>query len=583
MNPSKGSAALFARLTRYVMPYWPPFMLTLLLVLVEVGFDIAIAMVQKILIDQIHLSNAKELAQFVRISVIVSIAVILLIYVQYYLRGYFQQMMNRDLSLQLFDTINRLPFSKAAAFHSGDLSNRITDDAGKASGVTGQVMFGIVSNVALCAVAFFFLVIIDFWLAVIALASAPIPFIAGRLFDTKLRALSGEVQARGAQVRGLLQEGAQGMPTVKAFGMEHALVSKFENQRKEQNGFILKRTTLTSWMGQSISLTNNAVMIAAGFFISAAAIKGTLSIGSVLAFLFLMERIQGPFANVSQLVGTVQQGLNSADRVFAILDMAEEQRPSRQYNVESQESAEMANNDGYAIRLRNVTYSVEANNGERQVILDSIDLEVKPGELVAIVGPSGSGKSTLARLCCGLLEPDSGQVDRNGEVAYVPQNAQLFSGTIEDNIACGSPEPLQESIVDAANQAYAREFIERLDDKYSTYIGEQGLSLSGGQRQRIALARAIMKKAPVWVLDEPTSALDEESERAVQQTLERLLRGQSGLMITHRLSAARAASRIVVLEQGQLTEQGTFDELMERNGSFARLFQLTERGMIDAG
>ncbi|WP_199622067.1 ABC transporter ATP-binding protein [Paenibacillus alkalitolerans] len=213
-------------------------------------------------------------------------------------------------------------------------------------------------------------------------------------------------------------------------------------------------------------------------------------------------------------------------------------------------------------------------------------MTVEHGETVAVVGPSGSGKTTLARLCCGLYQPDKGTVSVYGRslreeldearkmLTYVPQLPYLFSGTIRDNIAFGTDGASEEDIKKAARLAGADSFIAKLPDGYDTALGEHGSTISGGQRQRIAIARAFLRKAPLLILDEATSALDNESEQLIQQSMDRLMQGRTTLVIAHRLSTVRNATRIIVMDNGRIAEQGDHDTLMAHNGLYARLYRL---------
>jgi subfamily B ATP-binding cassette protein MsbA len=384
------------------------------------------------------------------------------------------------------------------------------------------------------------------------------------------RALQGTLGVLTA----LLQETVQGTRVVKAFNMQ-----AYEKARFAAESRGLQRTAMRV---ARIRAFNTPMMeILAAFGIAGVVWYGGYSVvvggrtqGAFLAFLTALFLLYDPFKGLGRANGTIQQGLAAADRVFELLDT----RPEVADRPGAGELAPLRER----IAFEDVSFRYDG-----EPVLRHLDLTLRRGEVVALVGPSGGGKSTLADLLLRFYDVESGAIRIDGvdirdvtqaslraQMALVTQHTFLFNDTVRNNIAYGSIDQPMEAIVAAARAANAHDFILELPQGYDTMIGELGLRLSGGQRQRIAIARALLKNAPILVLDEATSALDNESERLVQQALDTLLQGRTSLVIAHRLSTVRNADRIVVLVRGAIVEQGTHEELLTLNGDYRKLHDL---------
>lgn len=578
-----GLTATLRRLFAYAQRSKLLLAIAVLLLAGKLTLDIGIAAIQQLFINTINGGDMDALVRLILICVGVSVVLIVCFMVHFFCRQLAEARMVRELSVKLFAKTGRLPFSRIQTMHSGDLLSRNNTDTGKAMAMVGNIIFDLGYNLLLCLVAFIYLANMDFWLALLALCSGPVVFFSGRFFDSRLRRVSEVILAKEAEVRGLLQEVLQGNKVVRAFGMEDALLARYVLAREELNKLLMKRTVWNGLLWKTSELVNNLVMVSCAVLIGYSSIKGRMSAGEVLAFVILIGRVQWPFVGMSKTWGGVQEALGAAKRVFEVLAMPSENETSGRKDGREQPQA------GYALQMAGVALAQPGADGEEELLFADFNLTVIPGETVAVVGASGSGKTTLARMVCGLFPPVAGSIHVAGisltdeldlarrQITYVPQAPYLFSGTIRANIAFGVEEATEEDIREAACLAGADGFITRLADGYDTVIGEHGSTLSGGERQRIAIARAFLRQAPLLILDEATSALDNESEQLIQESLDRLMAGRTTLVIAHRLSTVRNATRILVLEAGQIIEEGTHEELLEQGGRYHDLYRVQFR------
>ncbi len=577
-----GGFRVFLRLLRFARPYAPLMILGIALMSVDVSYNVAIAWIQETFIDTINAGDVDRLMYLVKICSAVSAAAMVTMFLGAYLRYWIVTLMDRDVALAVYDHVNRLPFGYVQSVHSGDLVSRASSDVGQATQVIGNNAYTLISNIAMCLLAFAYLSRIDLPLALLVVGAGPIVFGAGRFFDRRIRRLSKDIQDQSANLRGMLQEMFQGMPVIKAFGLEDSFVSKYNTERLAATNMMKRRSFISAAMWRAVNITNEIFIVGCVSLIALAAIRGSLTVGAVLAFTILMGRVQWPFVGLSTTWGSVQQGLGAADRMFAVMDVATEDRSPAPGAAAAQRTPLSYSEVEYALDVKDVSFSYSSGDS----LFAELNLQIKPGEIVALVGPSGGGKTTLAQICCGLRDVEAGDVkvfgvslksDLNSArslIAYVPQTPYLFAGTIRENIAYGRDDATFEEIVEAARAANAHDFISAFEKQYDTVIGEHGTSLSGGERQRIAIARAFLRDAPIIILDEATSSLDNESEKLVQESMDRLMRQRTALVTAHRLSTVRNASRIVVIDNGRIVEEGTHSELIRRRGLYERLYHI---------
>jgi len=427
-----------------------------------------------------------------------------------------------------------------------------------------------VSLVVLIGVAFWQ----DWFLALIAFVAFPASVLPVLGLSKRLRNHARGLQVSLGRLTALVQETVQGGRVVKAFGMESYERFRFDEETESLRSLAMRVVKIRAF-------TSPMMEILAAFGIAGVVLYGGLSViegnrtqGSFLAFLTALFLLYDPFKKLGRANSTMQQGLAAADRVFELLDTKSEveERP------DATEIAEIRNE----ILFDAVSFSYETD-----LVLCNVSLRIGRGEVVALIGPSGGGKSTLADLLLRFYDVVDGAVRIDGtdiraatfaslrsQIALVTQFTFLFNDTVRNNIGYGRAGTSEDAIIAAARAAHAHEFISELPDGYDTEIGELGLRLSGGQRQRIAIARALLKNAPILVLDEATSSLDNESERLVQVALQELMRGRTTLVIAHRLSTIRSADRIAVVVKGEIVEQGTHEELLALDAEYRKLYDL---------
>ncbi len=622
----------------YQRQYWLPFVAGGMLIGANIVFEIGAGVVQQYFFADMKPDRLGALFALMRDCGGVGLGLIILAALQYFCRHLASSYATRSLNAALLQKVHRFPFAWLQRFHSADLVSRLTNDTGLANNLLSSLIDDVLYQIFLGAVALWYLLGINAAAALIAMLVGPVLFALGRFFDGRIRRMSEQIQEQDAAIRACVQESLQEMAAIRAFGLEARTVADYTVGRAGQNRLKLRREWMQSAMWQLVFLVQGSAQILSAVLVAERALHGSVSPGQVMTFVFLMSNVQQPFMRMSQVWNNIQRALGASDRlrrldsvplerdsaavarspgvcsgaeeVRADDDMAAAHVGARAVVGAGQTADIHAGqtvsgtgfpDDGYAIEIHDVTFTpgrdadmadwidpsaLSGAGALEKPLFRNLWLAVRPQETVALVGASGAGKTTAARLLCGLYRPESGDVRIGGVsilaeperarrlLAMVTQNPYLFSGTVRENIAFGVDGATDEAVMEAAQRAQVHEFVTGLEQGYETVVGEQGYKLSGGQRQRIAIARALLRDAPVLILDEPTSALDNETERAIQRALEDMAHKKTLVIIAHRLSTIRNADRIIVLERGGIVEDGTHGELLQRGGPYARLIEL---------
>jgi subfamily B ATP-binding cassette protein MsbA len=496
--------------------------------------------------------------------------------------GYAFQRVGLGATTDLRNQLYRRILEQSSRFYShhpsGELVSRVVNDVGVLQGAMSTQLLDLLQQPLALLLLLWLLLSIHFELALICLVALPVLLVPIVRFGKSMRKTSHRSQEHMADLASLVAEGVRGHRVVKAFGMED-----FEHARFRQASRRHLRANLRAQMlshGSSPVVESMAVIGAAAllYYAGRTIRAGEITASDFVAFLLTLFSMYDPIRKLNKVNLALQQAVAATQRVASLMavpiDVEEPTRPRELDRV------------AQGIAYEGVRFAYD-----REPVLREVDLAIRAGEIVAIVGPSGGGKSSLVNLLPRFFDPDAGRVTIDGVdirelrlsglrslIGIVTQETVLFDDTIRNNIAYGRADLSLERVREAAAAAYADEFIARLPAGYDAQIGESGLRLSGGQRQRLAIARAILKDAPILILDEATSQLDSESEALVQKALTNLMQGRTTLVIAHRLSTVMNADRIVVMEGGQIVDQGTHGELIERGGVYKRLYELQFQG-----
>lgn len=460
----------------------------------------------------------------------------------------------------------KLPMTFFATNRVGDLNSRMSADITQIQDTLTTSIAEFLRQFLLIIGGIGFLLYISLKLTLLMLCILPVIAISAVIFGRFIKKTATEVQQKVAESSTIIEETLQGIVNVKSFANEFFENVRYRKSTESIVAHAIKGGVYRGTFAAFIIFCLFGAIVAVIWYGVILASTGDMVLADLFSFMFYSAFVGASFGGIAELYAQIQKAVGAVERVFAILDEVPEDIDT---TVESENTASIEGN----VSFENVDFFYPSRDSVQ--VLSNISLSAKKGETVALVGPSGSGKSTLVSLLLRFYDPTKGELLIDGKeatsynlstlrnsMAIVPQDVLLFGGSIRENIAYGNPNANDEAITEAARKANALDFVNEFPEKFDTIVGERGIQLSGGQRQRIAIARAVLKNPSILILDEATSALDSESERSVQEALDKLMVGRTSFVIAHRLSTIRKADKIVVIDKGMVSESGTHEELM---------------------
>jgi ATP-binding cassette subfamily B protein len=527
--------------------------------------------------DNVSLLNFAAIA-----LVVVALLGALSSYSEKYLTSSVGQWVVHDLRRTLYSHIQRLSLSYHDEKSTGDLISRVTSDIEAIQNLVSSALLGTLINSLTLLGMLGVMLYLSWKFTLVALCVAPVLFVVAYSFTRRIKQASRAVRKKEGEIVSVIAEVLSSMRVVKAFAREDYEQKRLEQESLESVEISLQARSIKAKLAPLVEVIVACGTAMAVWYGSRLVMAGTLTPGSLLVFLLYLGKMYKPMRELSKMTDTFSKAVVGWERIQEVLE-TESQVPDKR-------GAVLAPRFRGRIELDDVSFSY----GPDQEILKNIDLTIEPGQVAALVGPSGAGKTTLVGLIARFYDPEAGSVRIDGKdirtfkqrslrqrISFVLQDTLLFHTTVWQNIAYGRPEASRDEIIRAAQLANAHEFIEQMPEGYDTIVGERGATLSGGQRQRIAIARAIVRDAPILILDEPSSGLDANSEQLVFEALERLMRKKTCVVIAHRLSTIQRADIIFVLNEGTIVEQGKHEELLAHGGLYAELYE-TQFGQDEA-
>jgi ABC-type multidrug transport system fused ATPase/permease subunit len=568
---------ILKRLLAYLNKYWHFVLLALLALLINRVLTLAIPEITQRAIDIAIVQKRINLLAILALSIVgVTILTALFQFVQEYILQYASQKAIYDIRNTMYDHLQRLPFSFYDKSQTGQLIARATGDIDTLRRFYSFGMINFVSSIIMFIAVLVICLLKNSTLAVLSLSTMPILAYTGIRFGGKIGPRFWEIRQRTAELTTVIQENVTGMRVVKTFVREDYEINKFSAYARNLLQKNLEITKLWSFFFPLMDFIAGLGSIAVLWYGGWQIMNGNLTLGEFIAFNMYLMQLMWPIRMLGFIINVSKEAMASGQRIFEILDTKSEVE-------ESPDAKPLPQIDGY-VRFKNVSFKYETSD---ELVLKDFSLDVEPGETVAILGATGSGKSTLINLIPRFYDPTSGVItidnidiktitleSLRSQIGIVLQDTFLFAMSLKDNIAYGRNNATMEEIINAAKAANIHDFIDSLPKGYDSEVGERGVTLSGGEKQRIAIARALLMNPKILILDDSTSSVDTETEHLIQNAISTLVIGRTTFVIAQRLSTIKRANKIVVLENGEIIEQGTHDELMEKGGIYTEIYNM---------
>lgn len=570
---------LYLRILSYIKPYMHRLIFAMFCTIMAAAGNLYIPWIIKDMIDEVLADKNGTMLNWIAASIIAIFVVRgLFWYGQNYLMSYVGQSVIIDIRAAVFKKLQRLSVSFYDKNKTGTIMSYVTNDVNALQSAMVENTIEMITEGFILIGSVVAMIYLDWRLTLFTVCTFPVVLWFMEFFGKNIRKTGGRIQECTADITSVLQESVASARVIKSFVREDYEVDRFDVENRANFRANMKNAQLMATLTPVVELVAAIGVTMIIWYGGNNVINGTITAGSLVAFLTYAVNISNPIKRLTRVIGNIQKALAAAQRVFMIIDMPEE-------IAESRDAKQLPEVSG-KVEFQNVSFAYD----DKGNVITDLSFSVKPGEVIAIVGPSGAGKSTIANLLPRFYDVNKGDIKIDGhsvrevtldslreQVGIVPQETMLFNGSVYNNILYGRLDATKEEIEAAAKAAKAHDFIMQLTDGYETKLGDRGVNLSGGQRQRIAIARAILKNPRILILDEATSALDTESERVVQEALDRLMVGRTSFVIAHRLSTVKNADKILVLEKGNLVESGTHDELLALDGLYAHLYKIQYR------
>ncbi|QGQ97879.1 ABC transporter ATP-binding protein [Paenibacillus psychroresistens] len=573
----------FKKYLVFVRPYKGLVILTIIIGMIKFTIPLTFPLIMKYIVDDLINGTLSPAEKTEKLLYVMGAAFVLFVILRApieYLRQYFAQLTTSrilfDLRNHLYDHIQKLSLRFYQNNKTGEIISRMMNDAEQTKNIVETGMMNVWLDLFSLTIAIALMFHMDFWLTIVSIAIFPFYALAVKKLYKRMRDLTKSRSQALAEIQGYLHERVNGIPVIKSFTLEEHQQERFADKNRN---FLERAIALTKWNAVTNAIINTLTDIAPLLVLTYGAyvvIQGNLTLGEFVAFFAYLDRLYNPLRRLVNSSTELTQASASLDRVMELLD--------EPYDVVDSPQAKPIQTIKGRIQFENISFRYDSST---DWVLKNIDLTIEPGQTIAFVGMSGGGKSSLISLLPRFYDIQEGRIridqmdimnittkSLRSQIGMVLQDNILFSGSVRENILFGNPKATNEVIMDAAKAANAHDFIMNLVNGYDTEIGERGVKLSGGQKQRIAIARVFLKNPRILVLDEATSALDLESEHLIQESLEKLAKDRTTLVVAHRLSTITHADQIVLIENGEIKEKGTHDQLIQQSGAYARLYNV---------